>query len=324
MTVPTSAAESRLAALHVHRPAARRRGGRHCRRCRPTGAPARCRRAPGDLDGRDRRRRPDAGPRGVARGDVDDLAARPRRRRGRARVVRRRAGPDDPVPRRVDDQVGAGPPGRPGRPRRRADADRPGRPTTCPSSPAPATTARRVRDVLTMTTGVDWVEDHRDPDSLASRLLGCFAAGGDSRALLRRGAARRRARHPLRLLHRRLAGARLGARARHRRVLRRGARPAVGRPRLHERRRRRPRRRRASRWPAAGWPPPRATGRGWRCCGWPAHRRAASAARPRTGSTAAARPAYPFLGAGPAAQHASPPTPASAATGGRWTTPAAA
>jgi len=41
-----------------------------------------------------------------------------------------------------------------------------------------------LHDVLTMTTGVDWVEDHRDPDSLASRLLGCFAAAGDSRALL--------------------------------------------------------------------------------------------------------------------------------------------
>jgi len=42
-----------------------------------------------------------------------------------------------------------------------------------------------VLDVITMTAGVDWVEDHRDPDSLASRLLGCFATGGDSRALLR-------------------------------------------------------------------------------------------------------------------------------------------
>jgi CubicO group peptidase (beta-lactamase class C family) len=41
-----------------------------------------------------------------------------------------------------------------------------------------------VLDVLTMTTGVDWVEDHRDPDSLASRLLGCFALGADSRSLL--------------------------------------------------------------------------------------------------------------------------------------------
>jgi CubicO group peptidase (beta-lactamase class C family) len=41
-----------------------------------------------------------------------------------------------------------------------------------------------VLDLLTMTTGVDWVEDHRDPASLASRLLDCFAAGSDSRALL--------------------------------------------------------------------------------------------------------------------------------------------
>ena len=42
-----------------------------------------------------------------------------------------------------------------------------------------------VLDLLTMTTGVDWVEDHRDPDSLASRLLVCFATGADSRDLLR-------------------------------------------------------------------------------------------------------------------------------------------
>ena len=42
-----------------------------------------------------------------------------------------------------------------------------------------------VLDVITMTTGVDWVEDHRDPHSLASRLVGCFAVGGDSRGLLR-------------------------------------------------------------------------------------------------------------------------------------------
>jgi CubicO group peptidase (beta-lactamase class C family) len=42
-----------------------------------------------------------------------------------------------------------------------------------------------VLDLLTMTSGVDWVEDHRDPDGLASRLVGCFAgAGGRSRALL--------------------------------------------------------------------------------------------------------------------------------------------
>jgi CubicO group peptidase (beta-lactamase class C family) len=41
-----------------------------------------------------------------------------------------------------------------------------------------------VLDLLTMTTGVDWVEDHRDPGSLASQLLRCFASGEDSRALL--------------------------------------------------------------------------------------------------------------------------------------------
>ncbi len=43
----------------------------------------------------------------------------------------------------------------------------------------------RVLDVLTMTTGVAWVEDHRDPRSLASRLVGCFTDDGDSRGLLR-------------------------------------------------------------------------------------------------------------------------------------------
>lgn len=42
-----------------------------------------------------------------------------------------------------------------------------------------------VLDVLTMTTGLDWVEDHRDSESLAARLARCFAAGTDSRALLR-------------------------------------------------------------------------------------------------------------------------------------------
>ncbi|MCW2849506.1 MAG: putative 6-aminohexanoate-dimer hydrolase [Marmoricola sp.] len=42
-----------------------------------------------------------------------------------------------------------------------------------------------VHDLLTMTTGVDWVEDHRDPASLASRLVACFGGGGgESRVLL--------------------------------------------------------------------------------------------------------------------------------------------
>jgi CubicO group peptidase (beta-lactamase class C family) len=41
-----------------------------------------------------------------------------------------------------------------------------------------------VDDVITMTTGVDWLEDHRDPDGPATRLVGGFATGADTRALL--------------------------------------------------------------------------------------------------------------------------------------------
>jgi CubicO group peptidase (beta-lactamase class C family) len=42
-----------------------------------------------------------------------------------------------------------------------------------------------VEHLLTMTTGTDWVEDHRDLDGPASRLIGCFSgAGGTSRDLL--------------------------------------------------------------------------------------------------------------------------------------------
>jgi len=43
-----------------------------------------------------------------------------------------------------------------------------------------------VRDVARMTSGVDWVEDHRDPDGPATALVGAFATGGSSRALLAR------------------------------------------------------------------------------------------------------------------------------------------
>ena len=49
-----------------------------------------------------------------------------------------------------------------------------------------------VRDVARMTSGVDWVEDHRDPEGPATALVGAFAMGGSSRALL----ARVRPRHP--------------------------------------------------------------------------------------------------------------------------------
>ena len=43
-----------------------------------------------------------------------------------------------------------------------------------------------VRDVARMTSGVDWVEDHRDPDGPATALLTTFVTGGSSRALLTR------------------------------------------------------------------------------------------------------------------------------------------
>jgi CubicO group peptidase (beta-lactamase class C family) len=43
-----------------------------------------------------------------------------------------------------------------------------------------------VRDLARMTSGVDWVEDHRDPHGPATALVGAFAAGGSSRALLTR------------------------------------------------------------------------------------------------------------------------------------------
>jgi CubicO group peptidase (beta-lactamase class C family) len=41
-----------------------------------------------------------------------------------------------------------------------------------------------VEQVLTMTTGTAWVEDHRDPAGPASALLECFFAGGRSREML--------------------------------------------------------------------------------------------------------------------------------------------
>ena len=47
-----------------------------------------------------------------------------------------------------------------------------------------------VEHVLTMTSGTDWVEDHRDPNGPATRLISCFAGdGGSSRDLLGQVAA---------------------------------------------------------------------------------------------------------------------------------------
>ena len=126
--------------------------------------------APRPLEVRSRRR--DAlGPRRVARRDAHDLAARcstaarsstsgtptawGRRRCSSARRCRSRrwptwsAAPCATGALDLDDEVCA----------------------HVPELEGPATSARACVDVLTMTSGVDWVEDHRDPDSLASRLV---------------------------------------------------------------------------------------------------------------------------------------------------------
>ena len=168
-----------------------------------------------------------------------------------------------------------------------------------------------VLDVLTMTTGVDWVEDHRDPASPASRLLGCFALGRRLACAAARGAAERRSGHPVQLLHRRLAGARLGARASHRPHVRRRRSPASGSTSA------------ApddaavavdgSRVAMAGGGLA-ATARDWARVALLAVD--GGALLDADWVEAAARPTYPFLAAGPAAEHASPPTQASATTGG--------
>ena len=62
------------------------------RRARLRSAAGSCRPRRATARGGDRRAPAGARARRVGRGDVDDVAARPRRRRGRARVVRRRAG----------------------------------------------------------------------------------------------------------------------------------------------------------------------------------------------------------------------------------------
>ena len=207
-----------------------------------------------------------------------------RRRGAGARLVRRRARPARPVPRGLGDQVRAG------APRRRAA----GRWTsTLPSSAYVPELAGSgyggvpVRDVARMTSGVDWVEDHRDPDGPATALVGAFAAGGSSRALLARVGPRSPARHPLRVLHGRLPGARLGARTRHRRRLPRRARRAVAHAGLHRRRVGRRRRRRRGAWPAAASPRRPETGPGSACSQSTAAAR--RAVLDRTGSRAPGR-----------------------------------
>ncbi len=149
-----------------------------------------------------------------------------------------------------------------------------------------------------MTTGVDWVEDHRDPDSLASRLLGCFATGADSRALLARGPARRRrpapgsaTAPPTRRCSTGCASAPPAARTP---TTWPGCGATSAAPATRPSRSTAP----AWRWPAAGWPRPHATGRRSPCWPWPGANDRGEQLLDPDWVDAAARPAYPFLGVG--------------------------
>ena len=126
----------------------------------------------------------------VPRRDGDDGVPGAGRRRAGARLVRRRARPARPVPRGLGDQVRAGPPRR-----ARPGLDLDARSTPTCRSCRPATAACRCATSPAMTSGVDWVEDHRDPDGPATALVGAFATGGSSRALLP-GSARATRRAP--------------------------------------------------------------------------------------------------------------------------------
>ena len=176
-----------------------------------------------------------------------------------------------------------------------------------------------VVDLLTMTTGVDWVEDHRDPDSLASRLVACFATGSDSRALLRQTyvpACRRAPGSPTARPTRRCwTGCASGPPAAPTPTTSR----ACGRHSAAPVTRTSPSTVRASRWRAVASPRRHATGPGWPSSPWTAATREASGCSKVTGSR---RPPVRRTRSSPSAgcRAASPRTPASATTGGRWTT----
>ena len=187
-----------------------------------------------------------------------------------------------------------------------------------------------VRDVARMTSGVDWVEDHRDPDGPATALVGGVRHG---RLVARAAGPGRRAlpaRHPLRVLHGRLAGARLGARARHRRRASATRSAELWRDLGCTEDAWSPSTATAWRWPAAAWPPRPATGPGSACSqidGVP--RRGCSTGLGRAPPPVAAVPArpagsraavdarrvrLPLVAAGRRAARAWPPTAAAASS----------
>ncbi|CAA9411656.1 MAG: hypothetical protein AVDCRST_MAG06-2923, partial [uncultured Nocardioides sp.] len=260
--------------------------------------------APGP-GGRGLRRRTVAQPAGVGPRDVVHLAARGRGRPRRARVVRRRTGARHAIPRRLDVQVGPRPPGGPGGPGGCPDAGRPrGR-----ARPRPL--RQRVRrhhgrgpphHDLGRRLGRGPPRP-REPGLAAPGML--RRTGGLPRAA-GLGAAGGGTRDALRLLHRRLAGPGLGARARDRARVRRRPDPALARPGLHPRRRHGGRRRRGG--PGRGRPGRHGAGLGE---GRPAGRRGAqrhgrAAARPGLGRGGRAA-GVPLPGGGaPAEQHHHP------------------
>ena len=156
-----------------------------------------------------------------------------------------------------------------------------------------------VEHVLTMTTGTDWVEDHRDPTGPATRLISCFV--GERRQLARRCSPRSRrwtrpapggsTAPPTRRCSTGCASARPArtyaeALTELWRVLGCVRDAVVGR-----------RRRGASRWPAAAWPPAPRTGCGSRRSSSPARRTTRACSGP-TGCSAPRRPPSPWLAPG--------------------------
>ena len=174
----------------------------------------------------------------VPRSDGDDGVPGARRRGAGARLVRRRARPARPVPRGLGDQVRAG---APRRARPELDLDAPVDDARAGARrlrlPRRAGARRRPDDQRRgLGGGPPRPRRGRPPRSSGlrrGRLVACAAGPGPPASP---------ARHPLRVLHGRLPGARLGARTRHRASATRDALASCGDAGLHRRRRRRRRR----------------------------------------------------------------------------------